>query len=129
MTATYRGDMHGNAPFSGPETTTADLSGDQRRALRTSIAQIASLTREFLPDEYVVGSEISSGSSGVQVTVAVRPPAGNPVSAGFTPEFEDLADDDLIPTEDREEVARGLAASAALQVKHALGDDVPETAR
>ncbi|MDH5019224.1 DUF5811 family protein [Halobacterium rubrum] len=121
--------MHGNAPFSGPETTTADLSGDQRRALRTSIAQIASLTREFLPDEYVVGSEISSGSSGVQVTVAVRPPAGNPVSAGFTPEFEDLADDDLIPTEDREEVARGLAASAALQVKHALGDDVPETAR
>ncbi|AAG20169.1 MULTISPECIES: DUF5811 family protein [Halobacterium] len=121
--------MHGNAPYSGPADATGDLSGEQRRALQTSIAQIASRTREFLPDEYVVGSEVTNGSSGVQVTVAVRPPAGNPVSAGFTPEFEDLADDDLIPTEDREEVARGLAASAALQVKHALGDDVPETAR
>jgi len=63
------------------------------------------------------------------VTVAVRPPVGNPVSAGFTPEFENLADDDLISDEDREEVARGLAASAALQVKAALGDDVPRTAR
>ena len=129
MTAPYGSIMHGNAPYSGPENTTSELTGDQRRALRTSIAQIASRTREFLPDEYVVGSEITSGNSGVQVTVAVRPPAGNPVSAGFTPEFENLADDDLIPNEDREEVARGLAASAALQMKHALGDDVPETAR
>jgi hypothetical protein len=121
--------MHGNTPYSGAEPSDADLTATQRRALRDSISQIAARTRDFLPDEYVVGSEISQADGGVQVTVAVRPPAGRPVSAGFTPDFEDVADDDLISTEDREEVAQGLAASAALQVKSALGDDVPETAR
>ena len=121
--------MHGNTPYSGVEQSNPDLTATQRRSLRASTAQIAARTRDYLPDEYVVGSEISSGNNGVQVTVAVRPPVGNPVSAGFTPEFENLADDDLISDEDREEVARGLAASAALQVKATLGDDVPKTAR
>ena len=123
--------MHGNTPYSGsePSEPEPDLTGTQRRALQDSISQITARTRDFLPDEYVVGSEISSGSNGIQVTVAVRPPAGNPVSAGFTPEFDGVADDDLIPDDDREEVARGLAASAAHQVKRALGDDVPQTAR
>ncbi|MFC3477457.1 DUF5811 family protein [Halobacterium litoreum] len=123
--------MHGNSPYSGsePSDPEPELTGTQRRALKHSINQIAARTRDFLPDEYVVGSEISSSTAGVQVTVAVRPPVGSPVSAGFSPEFEDVSDDDLIPSEDREEVARGLAASAALQVKHALGDDVPKTAR
>ncbi|MXR21536.1 DUF5811 family protein [Halobacterium bonnevillei] len=121
--------MHGNSPYSGTEPSEPELTGTQRRALRDSISQIAARTRDFLPDEYVVGSEISTGSNGVQVTVAVRPPAGNPVSAGFTPEFDSVTDDDLIPDDDREEVARGLAASAAFQVKAALGEDVPQTAR
>lgn len=121
--------MHGNSPYSGTEPSKPDLTVTQRRALMDSISRIAARTRKYLPDEYVVGSEISSGTEGVQVTVAVRPPAGNPVSAGFTPEFDDVTDDDLIPNDDREEVARGLAASAALQVKAALGDDVPQTAR
>ncbi|MFB6072654.1 MAG: DUF5811 family protein [Halobacterium sp.] len=121
--------MHGNSPYSGSEPAAPELTGTQRRALRDSIAQIAARTRDYLPDEYVVGSEISTSTNGVQVTVAVRPPVGSPVSAGFTPEFENVSDEDLIPSEDREEVARGLAASAALQVKSALGDDVPKTAR
>lgn len=121
--------MHGNSPHVGAEPTEADITATQRRALRSSISQIAAQTRDYLPDEYVVGSDISQGMQGVQVTVAVRPPVGNPVSAGFTPEFDGVGDDDLIPLEDREEVARGLAASAALQVKHALGEDVPATAR
>ena len=121
--------MHANSPHTATEPAEADITATQRRALRASISQIAAQTRNYLPDEYVVGSDISQGMQGVQVTVAVRPPVGNPVSAGFTPEFENVGDDDLIPLEDREEVARGLAASAALQVKHALGDDVPPTAR
>jgi hypothetical protein len=126
---TYVERMHGNTPYSGTEPSEPELTVTQRRALQDSISQIAARTRDFLPDEYVVGSEISAGTEGVQVTVAVRPPAGNPVSAGFTPEFDGVSDDDLIPDDDREEVARGLAASAALQVKAALGDDVPQTAR
>ena len=121
--------MHANSPHAGAEPEKADITATQRRALRTSISQIAARTRGYLPDEYVVGSDISQGMQGVQVTVAVRPPVGNPVSAGFTPEFDGVGDDDLIPLEDREEVARGLAASAALQVKHALGEDIPATAR
>jgi hypothetical protein len=121
--------MHGNSPHVGADPTEAEITATQRRALRSSISQIAAQTRDYLPDEYVVGSDISEGMQGVQVTVAVRPPVGNPVSAGFTPEFDGVSDDELIPLEDREEVARGLAASAALQVKHALGEDVPKTAR
>lgn len=117
--------MHGNSPHVGMEPTDVDITTTQRRALQTSISQIAAETRKYLPDEYVVGSDITQGMGGIQVTVAVQPPVGNPVSAGFTPEFDGVADEDLIPIEDREEVARGLAASAALQMKHALGDDVP----
>ncbi|MFC7167458.1 DUF5811 family protein [Halospeciosus flavus] len=128
--------MNGNTPYAGvsgvdtggddaPEITTA-----QRKALQASIGAIAARTRDFLPDEYVVGSEVSTGSEGPRVTVAVRPPVGNPVSAGFEPNFDGEDDDDLIPDAERDEVARGLAASAALQVKGAVGDgDVTPTAK
>ena len=98
-----------------------DLTPDQRRALRDSLAHIAAQTREYLPDEYVVGAEIGSGREGARATVAVQPPAGNPVSAGFTPDFGGDADVDVVPADERTEVARGLAASAALQVKQAFG--------
>lgn len=117
--------MHRNTPDAGQGD--AELTTSQRRELRAGLASIAARTREFLPDEYVVGSEIANGHAGVRATVAVQPPAGNPVSAGFEPDFS--ADDDPISADDREEVARGLAASAALQVKQAVGDDVEQTAR
>lgn len=122
--------MNENTPYAGPPPSEpVELSTSQRRALRESLSRIAARTREFLPDEYVVGSEVNQGSNGPQATVAVRPPIGNPVSAGFTPEFEE-ADTDLIPAAERDEVARGLAASAALQVKYALDDaDVDPPAR
>jgi hypothetical protein len=127
--------VNGNTPYAGgagtveagavpadePELTTA-----QRDALRNSVALIADLTRDYLPDSYTVGSEVAAS----EVTVAVRPPAGSPVSAGFRPEFDDDDDADLIAEHDRVEVARGLAASAALQVKRALAaDDTPRAAR
>lgn len=129
--------MYGNTPYAGaPGTDTTppvgdgeppDLSGDQRRILQRGVADIAAITREFLPEEYVVGGGIQAGTNGVQITVAVQPPIGNPVSAGFEPQFD--SDDDPIPDGDRREVARGLAASAALQVKQAMSGDVPQAAR
>lgn len=105
-----------------------ELTNAQRQELRAGLANIAARTREFLPNEYIVGSEIANGRAGVRATVAVQPPAGNPVSAGFEPDFSTEAEE-AIPAEDREEVARGLAASAALQVKQAIGDDFEQTAR
>jgi len=115
--------MNGDTPSAGPAGTDepgAKLTSDQRRALRDSLALIAARTREYLPDEYVVGAEIGESRHGTQATVAVRPPIGNPVSAGFTPEFDEEAVD-VVSAEERTEVAQGLAASAALQVKQAFG--------
>jgi len=120
--------MHRNTPDVGDGDAGQDLTSTQRRQLRAGLASIAARTRDFLPDEYVIGSEIANGHSGVRATVAVQPPAGHPVSAGFEPDFSNDAEE-AIPAEDQEEVARGLAASAALQVKQALGDDVEQTAR
>lgn len=130
--------MNGNTPYAGTpgvaeagHRTNADvpeLSPEQKESLRSSVAAIAARTRDFLPDEYVVGSQVSDDSSGPQAHVAVQPPVGHPVSAGFQPNAEDFDGDDLIAHEESE-VARGLAASAALQVKQAMGDDITPTAR
>ena len=130
--------MNGNTPYAGlPGVTQAghraaadvpELSGEQRRTLRRDVSRIAARTRELLPDEYVVDAEVSTGIAGPQVTVAVQPPIGHPVSAGFSPALEDEPEE-LIGADERDEVARGLAASAALQVKLAVGDDVKPTAR
>jgi hypothetical protein len=127
--------VNGNTPYAGGAGTVEagavpvddpELTPAQRDALRDSVARIANLTRDYLPDSYTVGSEVASD----EVTVAVRPPAGSPVSAGFRPEFDDEDDADPIAETDRVEVARGLAASAALQVKRAFADDdTPPTAR
>ncbi len=128
--------MNGNNPYAGvPGEVRAgrrapadvpELSPDAKRDLRRSVAAIAARTREYLPDEYDVGSDLSAGGDGAQATVAVRPPIGHPVSAGFVPADEP---EEAISDDDREEVARGLAATAALQVKQALGDGVTPTAR
>lgn len=122
--------MNANTPYVGQPgedtTESVDLTTAQRRSLEARVSSVAARTRTFLPDEYVVGSNVGTGSGTVRVTVSVHPPVGNPVSAGFDP---DLEAEELIPDEDVDEVARGLAASAALQVKRALGDDVPQTAR
>lgn len=128
--------MNGNTPYAGlPETTDAgrpmpeelpELTATQRRTLRADLSRITRRVREYLPDEYVVGAEVSQGQSGPQAMIAVQPPIGHPISAGFRP---DLDSEEYITENDREEVARGLAASAALQVKHAVNDEIPPTAR
>jgi hypothetical protein len=127
--------MNGNTPYggvpgtieAGQRSTDAELTQSQRRALRQAVAGIVARTESYLPDSYTVGSELSSGSDGPTATVAVRPPAGHPVSAGFTPDLDDL--ESGLSDDERDEVARGLAASAALQVMDAVGDGVTPTAR
>jgi len=127
--------MNGNNPYAGaPGVTGAgqpdrdvDLSAEQEQELRTAVAGIVSRTESYLPDAYAVGSELSYGSNGPQATVAVNPPAGHPVSAGFAPDPDEL--DAGIDETDHHEVAQGLAASAALQAMNAVGDGFTPTAK
>ena len=122
--------MNGNNPYAGPpgvtnagEPAPVDLSPEREQRLRGTVAGIVSRTESYLPDSYAVGSELSIGTEGPQATVAVNPPAGHPVSAGFSPDLEEL--DAGIADADANEVARGLAASAAVQVMDAVGDITP----
>lgn len=118
--------MYGNTSFGGPSADAIDLSPDERRALRSDLSRVAARTRELLPADFVVGSELTVGTDGPQAMVAVQPPIGSPVSAGYTPDSEaDLR----IEEGERDELARGLAASAALQVKQAMGDGDPPAAQ
>jgi hypothetical protein len=115
--------MYGNTPF-GDEPAATELTAQQRKDLRRDLSSVAARTRELLPGEFVVGSEITEGSSGPTATVAVQPPVGPVVSADYTPEG-DVAIDET----ERDDLAMGLAASAALQVKQALPDDPSPTAQ
>lgn len=126
--------MNGNNPYGGsPGVVDAghlnqeDLSTEQVRTLREAVAGIVSRTQSYLPEGYAIGSELSYGSNGPEATVAVRPPVGRPVSAGFAPDEDDL--NSGLTDDDRDEVARGLAASAAFQVMSAVGDELTPTAR
>lgn len=130
--------MNGNTPYGGlPGVTQAgqraaadvpEVSLEQKRGLQRNVSQIAARTREYLPNEYIVDADIAQGAAGPQARIAVQPPIGHPVSAGFAPDLESAADE-IIGADERDEVARGLAASAALQVKQAVGDGVTPTAR
>ena len=107
--------MHGNAPYDGPE---AEYTADELRALRRDVASVTARTRELLPDEFVVGSELREGSEGPHGTVAVQPPVGNVVTSGVAPDASD---------EEHSDLAYDLAAGAAFQVKQAV-DGVEGTA-
>ncbi len=130
--------MNGNTPYAGlPGETNAGqraaadiptLSSTQKRLLHRDVSRIAARTREFLPDEYIVDADVTTGIAGPRVTVAVRPPVGHAVSAGFSPDMDGVTDE-VISDDERSEVARGLAASAALQVKQAVDDDVKPTGK
>lgn len=113
--------MYGN--LSGDTSVASDepaLTPDQRRVLRRDLASVAARTRELLPGDFVVGSELRSGTGGLEATIAVQPPVGSIVSAGYAP----TGDDDVsIADDEREDLAMGLAASAALQVKQAFPED------
>jgi len=117
--------MYGNAPFAGADAE-SPLSPADRRRLRQDLANVAARTRDLLPDDFAVGTELAHGSDGPHATVAVQPPVGSVVSAGYSPEDDTEA---TISEEDRVELARGLAASAALQMKQAMGEDTSPTAQ
>ena len=128
--------MNGNTPFAGrPDVEPAGqsvesgaaLSTEQKQLLRRELSRIATRTRSYLPDEYVVGSELSDGIGGPQATVAVQPPLGYPVSADVAPNFD--APDGLITDEECAELARGLAAQAVYQVMSAVHDNVTPMAQ
>lgn len=114
--------MYGNAPIRDDQPT-PELTPEDRKSLRRDLSSVAARTRELLPGEYVVGSELSTDVNGPRATVAVQPPVGAIVSANYTPE-----DDPKIDADEREDLALGLAASAALQVMEATDDPTP-TAR
>lgn len=131
--------MNGNNPYAGaPGVSPAgrrarsdvpELTSDQKRALQEGVAAIAARIREYLPAEYAVGSDLSSGHDGIEATVAVHPPIGHAVSADFAPAPDAFTDEGPISEEDLEEVARGLAAGAALQVKQVMEGNVTPTGR
>ncbi|MHB9287806.1 DUF5811 family protein [Halobacteriales archaeon Cl-PHB] len=116
--------MYGNTPFAD-EDAPLELSTAERRHLRRDLASVAARTRELLPSEFVVGSEIADGQNGPRATVAVQPPIGGIVSADYTPAESSLR----IEEDERDDIATGLAASAALQVKQAYPDDQPPVAK
>lgn len=116
--------MYGNSPIEG-DADAGRLSSDERKQLRRDLSRVAARTRELLPAEFVVGSEISTGSNGPQAMVAVQPPVGSIVSAGYAPAESGAT----INEQERDDIATGLAASAALQVKQAYPDDEPPTAQ
>jgi hypothetical protein len=109
--------MYENAPLG--RNSTPDLTTEQRRTIKRDLATVAAQTRELLPGEFVVGSELHTGADGPRATVAVQPPVGSVVSADY----------DLDGDTDDDELARGLAASAALQVKRAMPDEPTPTAK
>ena len=114
--------MYGNTPFR--DESPPELTAEQRRHLRRELSHVAARTRELLPAEFVVGSELRAASSGPRATVAVHPPVGAPVSA--TCPLEDGYDIDEGECED---IAVSLAASAALQVKQSVSGDPAPMAR
>lgn len=115
--------MYGNAPIRD-ESAAVSLTPEERKSLREGLSSVADRTRELLPGEFVVGSEIVPSNEGPRATVAVQPPVGAVVSADYTPD----GDIDITPDE-RDDIATGLAASAALQVKDAMSDNSSPTAK
>jgi hypothetical protein len=114
--------MYGNSPVR--DESSPELTSEQRKHLRRDLSSVAARTRELLPGEFVVGSELSSDTSGPRATVAVQPPVGAPVSATCPLDGGVTIDED-----ECEDIAVGLAASAALQVKEAVDSGPKPTAR
>lgn len=95
--------------------TGGEVTPEVRRALRRDCLSVASRARSMLPNSFVVGGEVSSGRDGPRATIAVQPPAGQVVSAGFAADEE--ADYDTLALE--------LVASAALEAKRTPAEELP----
>ena len=106
--------MHGNTPYAGSPVPEVETTPEHRRTLRRELVDLAASTRELLSDDFIVGGEISDNDGALRATIAVQPPAGSVVSAGFEPDLDGSAD--------TESLARDLAAGAVLEAKHASHD-------
>ena len=97
----------------------------QQRALVEEVASITATTREYLPDDFSVHGEVSPGP---RVALEVHPPIGPPISAGVSPEIAE-GEVGAFSADEREELARRLAASAAVQLRQMVGDSLSPPAR
>jgi hypothetical protein len=128
--------MNWNDSYDDSETTAGNAGTDgdtviENRTLRSNAKTVATQVRYLLPAEYSVTGDVTDGANGPQAFVAIQPPVGRPITADFgIEEYTDSkgAGTD-IPDDERDEVAAGLAARAALQVKQAIGDGLTPTAR
>ena len=118
---------HADVGYDAGGPVRVDLTDTEAQHLREAVAGIVAATQMYLPEGFVVGSELVAGQDGPAAMVAVHPPAGPPISAGFTPDADELASG-LTP-DATEEVAKRLAANAAHQAMLAVGDDLIPTAR
>ena len=113
-------------PYEGEPDEVLELTAEQKRALRRDLDAVAARTRSYLPDEYVIGSELTRGmQGGIEAAIAVQPPVGRAVSASVTPDTED----GRLSETQRRELARGLTATVVHQVKQAVHDDMTPAAR
>ncbi|PSQ25312.1 hypothetical protein BRD01_02105 [Halobacteriales archaeon QS_8_65_32] len=121
-------DSYGGSDEAGG-TAGENGAGTENRALRSNAKTVATRVRDLLPAEYDVQGDVTESASGSQALVAIQPPVGPAITAGFgIDEYAD-ANGTAIPDDERDEVASGLAARAALQVKQAVGDALTPTAR
>ena len=114
--------MYGNTSF-GSDTSPDEFTAEEREQLQAELSAVAARTRRLLPGEFVVGSELSEGMDGLTATVAVKPPVGHAVRANYTPSGAGFDEGS------REELAAGLAASAAVQVREAIRNEAAPAAR
>ena len=114
--------MYGNSPLGG-EGEPVTLTSEQRESLRQDVSTVVARTRDLLPSEYIVGSELTSEDTGPRARIAVQPPRGPVVSADYAPQNDsvEISDDEV------DDLVHGLAASAALQAKQA-GNSGPDMA-
>lgn len=127
--------MNWNDSYGGPDAAdgtagTGGGSGVENRALRSNAKSVATQVRHLLPAEYDVTGDVTESQNGPQAFVAIQPPVGPAITAGFgVGEYSGGETGPHIPDDERDEVASGLAARAALQVKQAVGDAITPTAR
>lgn len=111
-----------------PDPGGDEIRPGQQRALVQEVEAITAATREYLPDSFQVHSDVTAGQSGPQVALEVHPPVGPPLSAGVTPAVTE-GDHAAFSPDEREELARRLAASAAVQLRQIVGDSMTPPAR
>lgn len=88
---------------------------DTRKELRDDLSSAAIVSRELLPDGFIVGGEIVDGFDGLEAKLSIQPPVGHIVTAQFSSDID----------YDTTTVAHDIVANAVREAKRASGDDLP----